>query len=65
MENKIRLLVATDAACEGLNLQKLGTLINIDLPWNPLRLKQRLGIIKRIGQARTTVGLLNPVYHGT
>lgn len=39
----IRLVVATDAACEGLNLQTLGSLINIDLPWNPSRLEQRLG----------------------
>lgn len=35
----IRLVVATDAACEGLNLQTLGTLINVDLLWNPSRLE--------------------------
>ena len=64
-KREIRLLVATDAACEGLNLQALGTLINIDLPWNPSRLEQRLGRIKRIGQARTTVDMLNLVYHDT
>jgi hypothetical protein len=61
----VRLLVATDAACEGLNLQTLGTLINVDLPWNPSRLEQRLGRIKRIGQARRTVDMLNLVYHQT
>ncbi len=61
----IRLVVATDAACEGLNLQTLGTLINVDLPWNPSRLEQRLGRIKRIGQARRTVDMLNLVYHDT
>lgn len=61
----IRLLVATDAACEGLNLQTLGTLINVDLPWNPARLEQRLGRIKRLGQARHTVDMLNLVYHET
>lgn len=55
----IRLVVATDAACEGLNLQTLGTLINVDLPWNPSRLEQRLGRIKRFGQARRTVDMLN------
>jgi superfamily II DNA or RNA helicase len=64
-KRQIRLLVATDAACEGLNLQTLGTLINIDLPWNPSRLEQRLGRIKRIGQARRTVDMLNLVYHET
>jgi len=61
----VRLVVATDAACEGLNLQTLGTLINVDLPWNPSRLEQRLGRIKRIGQARRTVDMLNLVYHDT
>ncbi len=61
----IRLVVATDAACEGLNLQTLGTLINVDLPWNPSRLEQRLGRIKRFGQARSNVDMLNLVYHET
>ncbi|MCD2453591.1 phospholipase D-like domain-containing protein [Methylicorpusculum oleiharenae] len=62
---EIRLVVATDAACEGLNLQMLGTLINIDLPWNPSRLEQRLGRIKRFGQARKFVDMLNLVYSET
>jgi superfamily II DNA/RNA helicase len=61
----LRLVVATDAACEGLNLQTLGTLINIDLPWNPSRLEQRLGRIKRFGQVRRSVDMLNLVYHDT
>jgi len=64
-KHDVRLLVATDAACEGLNLQTLGTLINIDLPWNPSRLEQRLGRIKRFGQSRHTVDMLNLVYHDT
>jgi superfamily II DNA/RNA helicase len=54
-----------DAACEGLNLQTLGTLINVDLPWNPSRLEQRLGRIKRFGQARSRVDMLNLVYDET
>ncbi len=64
-KREIRLIVATDAACEGLNLQTLGTLINVDLPWNPSRLEQRLGRIKRFGQARRNVDMLNLVYHDT
>jgi SNF2 family DNA or RNA helicase len=64
-DRALRLVVATDAASEGLNLQTLGTLINIDLPWNPSRLEQRLGRIKRIGQARRTVDMLNLVYAET
>jgi hypothetical protein len=64
-DRKVRLLVATDAACEGLNLQTLGTLINVDLPWNPSRLEQRIGRIKRIGQSRRSVDMLNLVYADT
>ena len=64
-DRTIRLVVATDAACEGLNLQTLGTLINVDLPWNPSRLEQRIGRIKRFGQARDRVDMLNLVYHDT
>lgn len=64
-ERTIRLVVATDAACEGLNLQTLGTLINVDLPWNPSRLEQRIGRIKRFGQTRDRVDMLNLVYHDT
>jgi superfamily II DNA or RNA helicase len=63
--HEVRLVVATDAACEGLNLQTLGTLINVDLPWNPSRLEQRLGRIKRFGQRRQSVDMLNLVYHDT
>ena len=64
-EHQIRVMVATDAACEGLNLQTLGTLINIDLPWNPTRLEQRIGRIKRFGQRRETVDMLNLVFEHT
>jgi SNF2 family DNA or RNA helicase len=61
----LKIMVATDAACEGLNLQTLGTLINIDLPWNPTRLEQRIGRIKRFGQAREKVDMLNLVNEQT
>jgi hypothetical protein len=64
-KRSIRLVVATDAACEGLNLQTLGTLINVDLPWNPSRLEQRFGRTMRFGQARHSVDMLNLVYHDT
>jgi superfamily II DNA or RNA helicase len=58
----IRLVVGTDAASEGLNLQRLGTLINLDLPWNPTRLEQRKGRIQRIGQLRDEVYVYNMRY---
>lgn len=57
-----RVLVGTDAASEGLNLQRLGTLINLDLPWNPTRLEQRKGRIQRIGQIREEVYIYNLRY---
>ncbi|NMO02353.1 DUF3883 domain-containing protein [Gordonia sp. TBRC 11910] len=49
-ESTRRVLVATDAAGEGLNLQAANLMINYDLPWNPNRLEQRFGRIHRIGQ---------------
>ena len=64
-DGDIRLVCATDAACEGLNLQRLGAQVNIDMPWNPSRLEQRKGRIQRIGQARDNVHVLNLRYAGT
>jgi superfamily II DNA or RNA helicase len=61
----LRLLIGTDAASEGLNLQRLGTLINLDLPWNPTRLEQRKGRIQRIGQLNDTVYVYNMRYLGS
>ncbi len=58
----LKLLLGTDAASEGLNLQRLGALINIDLPWNPTRLEQRKGRIQRIGQARSEIWIANLRY---
>ena len=46
----VRVLVATDAAGEGVNLQNAHLMVNYDLPWNPNRLEQRFGRIHRIGQ---------------
>ncbi|MDR1735189.1 MAG: DUF3883 domain-containing protein [Oscillospiraceae bacterium] len=46
----VRILVATDAAGEGINLQRAHLMVNYDLPWNPNRLEQRFGRIHRIGQ---------------
>ena len=64
-DGDIRLVCATDAACEGLNLQRLGAQINVDLPWNPSRLEQRKGRKQRIGQARDDVHILSLGYAGT
>lgn len=49
-EPDVRVLIATDAAGEGVNLQCAHLMVNYDLPWNPNRLEQRFGRIHRIGQ---------------
>ena len=47
---QVKVLVATDAAGEGINLQRAHLMVNYDLPWNPNRIEQRFGRIHRIGQ---------------
>jgi superfamily II DNA or RNA helicase len=47
-----KVLIATDAAGEGINLQRAHLMVNYDLPWNPNRIEQRFGRIHRIGQKR-------------
>ena len=49
-DREARILIATDAAGEGVNLQRAHLMVNYDLPWNPNRLEQRFGRIHRIGQ---------------
>lgn len=64
-EGRIKLLLCTESASEGLNLQTCGVLINYDLPWNPMRVEQRIGRIDRIGQRYPTVTIHNFYYDGT
>lgn len=59
-DEDVVVLVATDAAGEGLNLQRAHLMVNYDLPWNPNRIEQRFGRIHRIGQ-RDTCRLWNLV----
>ncbi|MEI7988605.1 MAG: helicase-related protein [Chloroflexota bacterium] len=49
-DKEVLVLIATDAAGEGINLQRAHLMVNYDLPWNPARLEQRFGRIHRIGQ---------------
>ncbi len=51
-ESEARILLSTEAAGEGRNLQFCRVMVNFDLPWNPLRIEQRIGRIHRIGQTR-------------
>ena len=59
-----RVFLSTDAGSTGLNLQHASTLVNMDLPWNPAVLEQRIGRIHRIGQAQP-VRVINFVAKGT
>lgn len=54
---RVSTLVATDVASEGLNLQDASTVVHYDLPWNPLRLQQRTGRIRRLGSHHTRVSI--------
>jgi len=60
-----KILICTAAASEGLNLQTCGVLINYDMPWNPMRVEQRIGRVDRIGQRYDEVWVRNYFYEGT
>jgi len=59
--DKARVFIATDAGGEGLNLQFCHVVINYDLPWNPMRIEQRIGRVDRIGQSKI-VRAINFIY---
>lgn len=52
-EHRAQVLIATEAGGEGINLQFCNQVINFDLPWNPMRIEQRIGRVHRLGQTRT------------
>ena len=58
-------MLCTDAAAEGLNFQFCGAVINYDMPWNPMRVEQRIGRIDRVGQTNATIRIVNLHYEGT
>ncbi|MEO8350326.1 MAG: helicase-related protein [Chthoniobacteraceae bacterium] len=61
----VRLMLATDAAGEGLNLQFAWVMVNFDIPWNPARLEQRMGRLHRFGQRAPEVRIFNLVAEKT
>lgn len=65
LRGEIDILVCTDAAAEGLNLQTADLLINFDLGWNPMKVEQRIGRIDRIGQKNDKIFVLNLCYSGS
>ncbi|WP_230534158.1 DEAD/DEAH box helicase [Microvirga roseola] len=64
-EGQADVLLCTDAAAEGLNFQFCGALINYDMPWNPMRVEQRIGRIDRLGQKFPDIQIVNLHYADT
>jgi len=64
-EGAADVLICTDAAAEGLNFQFCGALINYDMPWNPMRVEQRIGRIDRLGQRFQEIRIVNLHYADT
>ncbi len=58
-DKAVRILLSTEVGSEGLDLQFCDTEINYDLPWNPMRLEQRIGRIDRIGQNAAKLNIIN------
>ncbi len=65
LREEIDVLVCTDAAAEGLNLQTADLLVNFDMGWNPMKVEQRIGRIDRIGQKHNDIYVLNLCYAGS
>lgn len=61
----IDVLLSSEVGCEGLDFQFCDVLINYDLPWNPMRIEQRIGRIDRYGQRSETVAIVNLITPGT
>lgn len=61
----IDVLLSSEVGCEGLDFQFCDLLVNYDLPWNPMRVEQRIGRIDRYGQTSETVAIVNLITPGT
>ncbi|MCR5630099.1 SNF2-related protein [Eubacterium sp.] len=64
-EEAIDVLLFSEVGCEGLDYQFCDTMINYDLPWNPMRIEQRIGRIDRRGQKSESVRIYNMITEGT
>ena len=64
-DDAVQVLLSSEVASEGVDLQFSSLLVNYDLPWNPARIEQRIGRIDRIGQTEPKILIWNLVYEGT
>ncbi|MCX7821979.1 MAG: helicase-related protein [Syntrophobacterales bacterium] len=65
LQEDVDVLVCSDAASEGLNLQAASAVMNVDMPWNPAKVEQRIGRVDRIGQKADVVRVINVWYPET
>jgi superfamily II DNA or RNA helicase len=65
LEKQVDVLVCSEAASEGLNLQAASAVVNVDMPWNPAKVEQRIGRVDRIGQLADVVKVVNVWYPDT
>lgn len=64
-ENNVEILLSSEIGSEGLDLQFCKTIINYDLPWNPMKVEQRIGRVDRFGQKSDYVAVINFIYDQT
>ncbi len=62
---ELRILLSSEVGSEGIDLQFCATIINYDLPWNPMRVEQRIGRVDRLGQAAEAVTIINLLHRET
>lgn len=62
---RLRVLLSSEVAAEGVDLQFMRLLVNYDLPWNPMKVEQRIGRIDRIGQKADAISIVNLVFADT
>jgi len=64
-DRAIKMLLSSEVASEGVDLQFCRVIVNYDLPWNPMKIEQRIGRLDRIGQQSDSIAILNLYYGGT
>ena len=64
-DSAVRVLLSSEVGSEGIDLQFCRAVINYDLPWNPMRIEQRIGRVDRLGQRAETVSVINMLHRNT
>lgn len=64
-DSRIRILLSSEVGSEGIDLQFCRAVVNYDMPWNPMRVEQRIGRVDRLGQKSQTISVINLLSEGT